>query len=171
MTDMKEKIIDLLDEHKVFYQLIEYTKPACTIEAGAAQRGGVQQDMIKSILLREKSNGRYVMACVPGDLRLNPQAVRAHLPIGWKRLSFASAEEIHAGTGYVRGAVAPLCLPKGLPVFFDEAIVLFTKVNISSGDPMIGLELDAQDLIMLAGASTAPIAWDGIGEAGMRGSV
>jgi hypothetical protein len=31
-------------------------------------------------------------------------------------------------------------------------------VNISSGDPMAGLELDPSDLIRIAGAHLAPIA-------------
>ncbi|HLF66913.1 MAG TPA: hypothetical protein VI522_04775, partial [Gammaproteobacteria bacterium] len=59
---------------------------------------------------------------------------------------------------YVQGAVAPLCLPDNMPVLFDKAIALCAKVNISSGDPMAGLELDARDLIGLAGAVLASIA-------------
>ncbi|MGB7875524.1 MAG: YbaK/EbsC family protein [Anaerolineales bacterium] len=48
------------------------------------------------------------MACVTGDDRLDPQAVREHLSGEWKRFSFATAEEIKAVTGYTKGAVAPL---------------------------------------------------------------
>jgi prolyl-tRNA editing enzyme YbaK/EbsC (Cys-tRNA(Pro) deacylase) len=86
--------------------------------------------------------------------------VRAHLPVadGWKRLTFATADEIREVTGYVQGAVAPLCLPDDVPVIFDETIAGLQKVNISSGDPMAGLELDPQDLIRLADAQMATIA-------------
>jgi prolyl-tRNA editing enzyme YbaK/EbsC (Cys-tRNA(Pro) deacylase) len=45
-----------------------------------------------------------------------------------------------------------------VPVIFDEAIARCQKVNISSGDPMAGLELDPQDLKRLAGAQQASIA-------------
>jgi prolyl-tRNA editing enzyme YbaK/EbsC (Cys-tRNA(Pro) deacylase) len=45
-----------------------------------------------------------------------------------------------------------------MPVIFDEAIARCQNVNISSGDPMAGLELKGQDLIRLAGAQLAPIA-------------
>lgn len=41
---------------------------------------------------------------------------------------------------------------------FDKAIVRCAKVNISSGDPMAGLELAAEDLIHLANPIIAPIA-------------
>ena len=113
--------------------------------------------MVKSILLRDK-DGRYMMACVTGDARLDPKAVRAHLPKSWKRLHFATAEEILAVTGCVQGAVTPLGLPDDVPVIFDEAIARCEKVSISSGDPMAGLELDTKGLMRAAGAQLAPIA-------------
>jgi Cys-tRNA(Pro) deacylase len=158
MNSLKTKITDLLDAHHIPYRVLPHNEPVFTVEAAAAQRGVVKEEMVKSILLRDKKNQRYVMACVTGDARLNPKMVRAHLPEGWKRLNFASAEEIQNVTGYVQGAVAPLCLPNDVPVIFDKAIARCPKVNISSGDPMAGLELDPQDLIRVAGASLAPIA-------------
>jgi prolyl-tRNA editing enzyme YbaK/EbsC (Cys-tRNA(Pro) deacylase) len=108
-------------------------------------------------LLRDKK-GHYVMACVLGDARLDTKAVRAQLPRDWKRLYFANAEEIEAMTGCVQGAVAPLGLPDEVPVIFDPAIAEQETVNISSGHPMAGLELDPEDLIRAAGARLAPIS-------------
>lgn len=60
-----------------------------------------------------------------------------------------------------RGAVAPLGRAPEIPVVFDQAIAAYVIVNISSGDPWLGLELAAQDLIRLAGAQTAAIAHHG----------
>lgn len=156
MGALKTKITELLDSLGIAYRVLPHTEPVFTVEAAAAQRGVVKEEMVKSILLKDRE-GRYVMACVPGDAKLDPQAVRAVLPEDWKRLSFASADEIHAVTGYVQGAVAPLCLPDGMPVVFDEAITRCENVNISSGDPMAGLELAAQDLIRAARAKLAVI--------------
>jgi hypothetical protein len=56
------------------------------------------------------------------------------------------------------GSVASLGLPEHVPVVFDDAISKCVKVNISSGDPMAGFELDASDLIILACAFLVPIA-------------
>ena len=158
---IRTKITDLLDAYGIAYRRLEHTEPVFTVEAAAAQRGVVPEEMVKSILLREKAQPRrYVMACIIGSARLDPQAVRAHLPAeeDWKRLTFATAEEILAVTGYIQGAVAPLCLPAEIPVIFDEAIAHCTKVNISSGDLMLGLELNQEDLTRLANARFAPIA-------------
>jgi prolyl-tRNA editing enzyme YbaK/EbsC (Cys-tRNA(Pro) deacylase) len=152
------KVIKLLEENTISYRLLPHREPVFTVETAAAQRGVVKEEMVKSILLREKSGSRrYVMACVLGDARLDPKAVRDHLPADWRRLSFASAGEILQVAGYVQGAVAPLCLPDGVPVIFDVAIARCQNVNISSGDPMAGLELKADDLIRLAGAQLASI--------------
>ncbi len=151
------KIMEILEAHQIPYRLLPHDEPVFTVEAAAQQRGVVAEEMVKSILLRDKV-GHYAIACVLGQARLNPKAVRAYVPSGWKRLYFASAEEIQEVTGCVQGAVAPLGLPEDVPVIFDEAIELCKKVNISSGDPMAGLELDAQDLIRVAGAQLAPIA-------------
>jgi Cys-tRNA(Pro)/Cys-tRNA(Cys) deacylase len=160
MTQFRTKITDLLDTNHITYRLLPHTEPVFTVEAAAAQRGVVKEEMVKSILLKEKKGQRYVMACVTGDARLDPKAVRAQLPEtdGWKRLTFATAAEIQEVTGYVQGAVAPLCLPDNVPVMFDDTIARCQKVNISSGDPMAGLELDSQDLIRLAAAQIASIA-------------
>lgn len=136
-------------------------EPVFTVEMAATQRGVILEEMVKSILLRERRKHRFVMACVTGNARLDPKAVREHLPGEWKRLSFASAEEIKTVTGYTMGAVAPLCLSEDIPVVFDIAISHCIKVNISSGDPMAGLELDAADLVELSGATLGPITAPG----------
>lgn len=158
MNGPDTKVIRLLNAHGVAYRLLPHSEPVFTVEAAAAQRGVVAEEMVKSILLRESKRNRYVMACVLGPDRLKPQTVRAYLPGEWKRLTFATAGEIKAVTGALQGAVAPLALPTDVPVLFDEAIARCRRVNISSGEAMAGLELDPHDLIRLAGAQLAPIA-------------
>lgn len=111
---LKTKITELLDAHQIAYRVLPHSEPVFTVEAAAAQRGVVKAEMVKSILLREKKGQRYVMACVTGEDRLDPQAVRGHLA-GWKRLTFANSGQITAVTGYIQGAVAPLCLPDEVP--------------------------------------------------------
>lgn len=157
MSPPKTRITHILDTHNISYRLLPHSEAVFTVEAAARQRGVVKEEMVKSILLRDK-DGRYVMACVMGDARVNPKAVRAYLPKEWKRLYFANAEEILTITDCVQGAVAPLGLPDHVPVIFDQAVARQKKVNISSGDPMAGLELDARDLIRVASARLAPIA-------------
>jgi Cys-tRNA(Pro)/Cys-tRNA(Cys) deacylase len=151
-------ITDLLEQNGIFYRLLPHAEPVFTVLAAAAQRGVLKEEMVKAILLREKTGEkRYVMACVLGHRRLDPQAVRRALPADWRRLTFARGDEITAVTGFIQGAVAPICLPANLPVVFDNEIAQCRQVNISSGNPLAGLELDPADLQILAGARFASI--------------
>jgi Cys-tRNA(Pro) deacylase len=146
----------MLDERQIVYRVLPHREAVFTVEAAAEQRGVPQEEMVKSILLRDKDR-HYVLACVTGEARVDPKAVRAHVPQEWKRLSFATAQEIQAVTGCVLGAIAPIGLPDNVPVIFDVKIARCEKVNISSGDPMAGLELDPRDLIRVSNAQLAPI--------------
>ena len=155
------RITERLDAEGVPYRRLPFTRPALTVEALAREQGVALDEMVKAILLREQSGPRRcAMACVLGADRVDPQAVRASLPAGegWRRLTFASAEEIAEVTGCAPGTVAPLCLPPGVPVVFDEAIAARETVNMASGDVGFGLELARADLVRLAAPRYAPIA-------------
>lgn len=167
---MQTRITVLLERHGVSYRLLPHSEPIFTVEAAAAQRGVVADEMVKSILLREKSGAnRFVMACVLGHQPLDAKAVRRFLgDDAWRRLTFASTAEITIVTGCVQGAVAPLCLPEDVPVVFDSSIAGCRMVNISSGDPLAGIELHPRDLIRLAAARLAPIAATGNASGAMQ---
>ena len=157
MSGLDTRVTRFLDRHSVPYRLLPHSEPVFTVADAAAQRGVVAEEMVKSLLLRDRAR-RYVLACVTGPDRVDLKAVRAELPAAWRRLTFASSAEIEEVTGFVMGAVAPLTLPQEVPVIFDVAIGRCAHVNISSGHPLAGLELDGQVLIRLAGARLAPIA-------------
>lgn len=162
---MRTRVTELLDRAGIAYRLLPHREAVFTVEAAARERGVPAEWLVKCILLTDGA-GRYVLAAVAGTARLDPQAVRAHLPPGGKRLHFASAAEICAITGYEQGAVAPLGLPADLPLILDEAIARLERVSISSGDPLAGLERTARDLVRLSGAMLAPIARGRAGRAG-----
>jgi prolyl-tRNA editing enzyme YbaK/EbsC (Cys-tRNA(Pro) deacylase) len=159
MNPPDTEVIRTLDANGIGYRLLPHDEPVFTVEAAAEQRGVIKEEMVKSILLRDRK-GKHVMACVTGDARLNPHAVRAYLGEGWGRFSFATADQIEELLGFVQGAVAPVGLPADIPVVFDQGIADCKKVNISSGDPMAGLELATEDLIRVAEAQLAQIAAD-----------
>ena len=99
MKPFSTKISDLLDRQGIRYRLMLHSEPVFTIEAAAAQRGVVKEEMVKSILLRERKEGRYVMACVTGDARVDPQLVRSYLAGEWKRLTDSEVVDLHKTGG------------------------------------------------------------------------
>jgi prolyl-tRNA editing enzyme YbaK/EbsC (Cys-tRNA(Pro) deacylase) len=155
---METDITYLLTQNNVSFRRLPHGEAVYTVEAAAKTRGVLIEEMVKSILLREKGSERFAMACVPGHARLLPQAVREYLPGDWRRLTFANSDEVLAVTGCVQGAVAPLCLPENVPVVFDNQLLACEKVSISSGDPWLGLELNPRDLFILAKAISGKIS-------------
>jgi prolyl-tRNA editing enzyme YbaK/EbsC (Cys-tRNA(Pro) deacylase) len=155
----RTRVIETLEARGIPYKLLPHQSPVFTVEEAARQRDVLIEEMVKSILLRDKKR-QYIMACVRGDERVDPKAVREHVgDERFLRLQFATAEEIEQVTGgCVMGAVAPIGLPPEVPVLFDEALKPCTRYNTSSGDPVAGLELAAADLIKISGARFAPIA-------------
>jgi Ala-tRNA(Pro) deacylase len=158
-TEIAQRILQLLEERHIPYKILSHDEPVFTIETASQQRDVVTEKMVKSILLREsrREEPRYAMACVPGHLQVHPQAVRAVLPSDWRRLTFASSEEITAVTTFIMGAVAPLCLLPEIPIVFDQTFPRLDTISISSGDPEFGIELTAADLIRLVNPILAPI--------------
>ena len=152
---MQTSVTCYLDQEGVDYRLLPHSKPAKTIEEAAQERGVDPEQMVKSILLRDMS-GFHVLACVPGPAQVDPRKVREMF--GCRRMTCADASDVEKVTGLAIGTVAPVGLKRPLPVIFDHAIKKHHRVNISSGDPMAGLELGASDLINLSGAILAPIA-------------
>ena len=153
----RTRVVETLDRQGIPYRLLPHGREVFTVEEAAKQRDVLMEEMVKSILLRDKRR-RYVMACVRGDMRVDPKAVRAVLADGFGRLQFASAGEIREITGSVQGAVAPVGLPDEVPVVCDEVIARCERVNLSSGDPAMGLEMKGSDLLAVSRATIAAIA-------------
>ncbi len=138
------KVEDFLKEKGVSYRLLPHEKPAYSCEDAAIERKVPLNEMVKSILLVDKA-GKYCLACLLADSTLDPQSIRRLLP--FKRLSFAPESKISDVTGFELGSVPPVSFDNGVPVVFDEAILLKKKVNISAGVPTLGLELASRSLI------------------------
>ena len=99
-----------------------------------------------------------MLACLAGNADLDTQKVRLAIP-EFSRLSFSTPDEITRVTGHVLGSVAPLSLRETIPVVLDQGLRHLEQVNISSGDPRLGLELPLAQLLHLLGpvARFAPI--------------
>ena len=66
--------------------------------------------------------------------------------------------EVRKLTGYERGAVTPLALPKRYPVVIDETVELWPSVGISAGVRGVEIVLSPGNLLQITYAETADIA-------------
>jgi release factor glutamine methyltransferase len=150
-------VMQRLEQAGVPVRRLPHLNEARTVAMAAQERGVPEHEMIKCILLKDRRE-RFVLACLAGDADLDPQRVREVLP-EFSRLSFSSPDEITRVTGHVLGSVAPISLVESIPVVLDADLAARSRVNISSGDPRLGLELDLSALLQVLGpvARFAPI--------------
>ena len=119
-------------------RLLPHEKEALTCEEAAAERSVPLDEMVKCIVLAPKGQ-QPVVACVRATDRLSMKKVKQLL--GAKSLSSLTDEEILKVTGFRRGAIPPFALPDSVRVLGDISLKTLAKLNISSGDPCLGLEI------------------------------
>ncbi len=143
---METRITSLLDANRIKYRLLLHKKLVFTCEEAAKERNVPLDEMIKCILLVDKQR-KYFLVCMTSEKRVDTQKVRDL--VGCSRLSFASEQEVEDVLGWKIGSVPPLLLKTQIPVLFDRGITGKSQINISSGNPEAGLELNSRDLISL----------------------
>ena len=121
----------------------------------AAQALGVEPARIFKTLLVDTERGLGV-GIVPVDRQLDLKAVAAAL--GAKRATMADPQAAERSTGYVVGGISPIGQKKALPTVLDASALTFDTVLVSGGKRGLDVELSPQDLVAVAGASTAGIA-------------
>jgi len=114
-----------------------------------------RERVFKTLALRGERRG-VLLALVPAgtDIDLKKLAKASED----KRVELVPLREVRKLTGYERGAVTPLALPKSYPVVIDETIELWTSIGISAGVRGVEIVLAPEDLLRITSAKTADIA-------------
>ena len=132
-----------LDLLGIPYRLFDHARPPESLEDAASQRGQAPGQVVRSILFR-LAEGQFVMVLMAGPGQVSWKHIRAHL--GVSRISMASEAEVLAATGYVRGAVTPLGLPRPMRILADKSVFVFDEISIGSGVRGVAVILKSADL-------------------------
>ena len=122
--------------------------PVTSLEQAAEERGQRPSQVVRSILFRLAAE-EYAMVLVAGPQQVDWKALRRHM--GQSRLTTASADEVHAVTGYEIGAVSPFGLPRPVRVLLDESVLGEEEVSIGSGERGTTVILRTADLLRALG--------------------
>ena len=154
---IKTVITDLLDGLGIPYEVKPHDAPVFTSDEAARQRGVRLSQIVKTMLLRDKDDS-ILLAVLPGDRRLDVKKLRKLS--GRKNLQLMDRKAIEDRLGVVVGALAPIGpAVAGLAAYIAPAVFEEDRLDISSGDPTAGVELDRDDLKrLLAHATVAEIA-------------
>jgi Ala-tRNA(Pro) deacylase len=121
--DTYSKLIAYLDENKIPYRLIDH-QPEGRTEIVSAMRGNAVKQAAKCIILMVKIGKkvtRYVLAVVPGNARVDMNAVKALL--GGTYASFASKDIAERLAGSVAGTVLPFSFSPELELMVDPSLL------------------------------------------------
>jgi len=135
-----EQVECLLLQHGLGYQVLRH-EPVYTSEEAARIRGTPLASGAKALIC--KGEDRFVMFVVPADRKLDSHAVRRAK--GWRKLRFATREEVLELTGLAPGSIPPFGSLFGLPTLCDKRLGDNDVINFNAGDHSISVSMRYAD--------------------------
>jgi Ala-tRNA(Pro) deacylase len=148
--DTYTQFISYLDQHGVPYRLIDHA-PEGRTELVSAMRGNALSQAAKCIVLMVKIGKkvtRYVLAVVPGDMRVDLAAVKALL--GGTYVAFASQDIAERLAGSVAGTILPFSFHPELELVVDHALLENDELYFNAARLDRSIVLKASDYVELA---------------------
>jgi Ala-tRNA(Pro) deacylase len=127
-----DDLTTLLDAQSARYRVIDHPAEGGT-EAASRLRGHRLDAAAKCLVLRLRSgkSRRYVLAVVPGDRRVDIEAVRQLY--GYRNATVASLEIAEQLTGCVSGAIPPFSFHPDLDLVVDPTLTHQEEIYFNAG--------------------------------------
>ena len=149
MEDTYTRLIALLDQHGVEYRLIDHA-PEGRTELVSAMRGNALSQAAKCIVLMVKIGKkitRYILAVIPGDAKVDLQAVKALMRGTY--VAFASPDIAEQLAGSVTGTILPFSFNPELELLVDPSLLEHNELYFNAARLDRSLVLKTSDYIEL----------------------
>jgi Cys-tRNA(Pro)/Cys-tRNA(Cys) deacylase len=153
---VKNNVTRMLTSQEIKYQA--YELPVEKLSAlEAAQFLNVNPNLVyKTLVVRQISNGKPVLALVPGPKEVDLKALAR--AVGTKKVFMASQKEAEQITRLQVGGISPLALlGRGFLVVVDISAENLAEIYLSGGQRGLNIRLATQDLIKLTDGKLAAI--------------
>ncbi len=150
MQDTYTLLIALLDQHGARYRLIDHA-PEGRTEIVSPLRGNALSQAAKCIVLMVKVGKKvtkYVLGVVPGDARIDLNAVKALFKGTY--ISFASPEIAERLAGSVAGTVLPFSFDPDLELIVDPSLLENPEIYFNAARLDRSMALNTSDYVALA---------------------
>jgi len=150
MLDTYSQLIMFLDGHAVPYRLIDHA-PEGRTEIVSPMRGNELRQAAKCIVMMVKIGKkvtRYILGVVPGDARMDLNAVKTLL--GGTYISFASAEIAERLAGSVAGTILPFAFHAELELIVDPALLENDEIYFNAARLDRSMVLRVTDYVRMA---------------------
>lgn len=149
------RIMSLLDEHGVAYQVIDH-EPEGRTHLASLVRGHPLEQAAKCMVVEVQVH-HYALCVVPGDARVDLDAVRRLY--GGTSARLAQQETAERLTGCKRGAIVPFSFrPDALQLIADPRLLEQEKLYFNAARLDRSLAISAEDFIAVARPRLAPVA-------------
>ncbi|MFH1183596.1 MAG: YbaK/EbsC family protein [Chloroflexota bacterium] len=148
--DVHQQLRGLLDAQGAAYRVLGHV-PEGRTELIASIRGNRLEQAIKSIVVQiriNKKETQYCLANVPGDRRVDLEAIRAHFNAAG--IGVATHEKAEALTGCVIGAIPPFSFNERLMVLADPLVRQNEEVVFNAGRLDRSIFMRSDDYIRIA---------------------
>jgi len=145
MSQIDEEIIGFLNQSGTAYELREH-EPVYTAPQMAQYLGTSEQRIAKSMVLK-KSDGGYILAVLPGKLRIDFSRFASLL--GVEKVSLAPIPEAEKIARCSVGSVHPFGNLVDLKTYFDRHILSLDFVYFNPGDHTKSIKINTDDLVRL----------------------
>lgn len=139
---LEEKIVALLQEQKIGYEIVEH-EPVYTNPAMAEALGVGESETVKSLVLKTKEK-KMIVLVLPGDKKVNWKQAAAGAKT--KKVSFAKPEAVSAAVGCEVGCVPPFGHLESLPIYMDPELTKKDFVYFNPGVHDKSFKIKAWDL-------------------------
>ncbi|WP_037915243.1 YbaK/EbsC family protein [Actinacidiphila yeochonensis] len=153
-----DRLVALLDEQGALYRVIDH-EPEGGTERVSELRGNSLAQAAKCIVVMVKVGKkvtRYVLAVVPGDRRVDLNAVKALLEGTY--VSFAAREAAERLAGSVSGTVLPFSFDEKLELVVDPDLLENEEIFFNAARLDRSLALDTKDYQRFAQPRVEPVA-------------
>ncbi|MBL0346106.1 YbaK/EbsC family protein [Candidatus Villigracilis affinis] len=161
MTDIHEQLRTLLDKEGAVYRVLEHEAEGRT-EVITQIRGNRIEQAIKSMVVQvrmSKKENLYYLANVPGDCRVDFDAIKAHFNAA--SIGMAPREKAEALTGCVIGSIPPFTFNEKLGLLADPMIKENDEVVFNAGSLEKSIYMKMEDYFRIANPQIVSIALRG----------
>lgn len=148
-----DQIRERLTSQDIAFDWLEH-EPVLTSEQAAEVRGTTLASGAKALIC--KADADYVMVVMPANLRLASKSIRKQKK--WKKLRFASADEVMELTGLLTGSIPPFGSLFGLATFCDAGLADQPTINFNAGDRSISISMTSADYFAAEHPEIGPFA-------------
>jgi Cys-tRNA(Pro) deacylase len=144
----------VLEAHGVDGEIRTFGESTHNAALAARELGVALGQIANTILLLV--DGAPVVVVISGDRRIDFKKVRALR--GGKKVRLAGPDDVTAHTGFAVGAVAPVALPAGVPVYLDASLRRYETLYPAAGGTNNMFRTTPEELLRLSGAEEADLA-------------